>query len=358
MVSLSVEKKVKMIDTEILKVDRKNIELEKIKEAARLINKGDLVIFPTETVYGLGADGLNGEACKKIFLAKGRPQDNPLILHVADLDMVSKLAVGLEDKDFDLMKNLWPGPLTLIYRKSHLVPDEVTAGGPTVGIRFPSNEIANALIREAKTAIAAPSANLSGKPSPTNSADVKEDMDGRVSCIIDGGSSDIGIESTVVDMTEKNPVILRPGFYTLEYLEEYMPGISIDPALKTGAIPKSPGQKYRHYAPNAEMITFVGQPKKVRAEILSYIEAAKKENKKIGVMSFDEDEAYGVDLELKMGSFSDISEMGRMLFSNLRKFDQAKVDLILGVGVYEKGYGVSIMNRMKKASSGKIIYVD
>lgn len=345
------------METKLLKVDRENIDEDKIRIGAEYIKKGELVAMPTETVYGLGVNGLDPEAVKKVFIAKGRPQDNPLILHISNIDQVDKLVKDVKNEDYRLMEYLWPGPITMVFKKKDIVPNIVSGGGDTVGLRLPSNPIARKLIDLSGVPIAAPSANISGRPSPTNAEDVYNDMKGRIARIIDGGSSDIGIESTVVDMTSKDPIILRPGFYTLEYLKEFMPNIKMDLGLKEG-IPKSPGQKYKHYAPKAKLIVFVGDSKKVRERIIREIEKERKKNSKIGVMSFIEDEPYNVDLELKIGSFKDITEMGHLLFKNLRDFDKNNIDIIFGVGVIEEGYGTSIMNRLKKASAGNVIYVD
>lgn len=245
--------------TEILKIDRENINNDYIKKAANLIREGNLVAFPTETVYGLGADGLNNEACKKIYKAKGRPSDNPLILHISDITMLDNLVEEISDKHRKLF-DLWPGPMTLIFKKSKLIPDVVTAGGDTVAIRFPSDNIARALISEANCPIAAPSANISGKPSPTKASDVYQDMEGVIPAIIDGGESNIGIESTVIDLSTGEPTILRPGFYTYEFLKEILDDMRLDDSLiDSTKIPKSPGQKYKHYAPKANLRVFIGK---------------------------------------------------------------------------------------------------
>lgn len=351
------EKKGIGMETKILKIDRENIDIEKIKEAASYIKNGDLVGMPTETVYGLGVNGLCPECVKKVFEAKGRPQDNPLILHISHIKDIDGLCRDIKKRDYEIMEKLWPGPLTLIFYKKDIVPDIVSGGGDTVGIRLPENPIARKLIEYSGVPIAAPSANLSGSPSPTNARDVYSDMNGRIRAIIDGGSSDIGIESTVIDMTGERPVILRPGFYTLEYLKTLMGDISLDKGLTKG-IPKSPGQKYKHYAPKAELFVYVGDIEKVREKILGEIGRKKEEGLRVGVMTFDEDITYDVDLDLRLGPISDIRKMGQVLFKNLREFDRNKIDIIFGVGVMEEGYGTSIMNRLKKASSGRIIYVD
>lgn len=345
------------METEIVKIDINNIDSKKLEKVGQYIRQGELVAFPTETVYGLGANGLSSEDVKKIFIAKGRPQDNPLILHISAIEDIKKLCKDIKEEYFPIMEKLWPGPLTLIFNKSDIVPKEVTAGGDTVGIRLPSNPIARKFIELANRPIAAPSANISGRPSPTNARDVYQDMKGRIRCIIDGGDSDIGIESTVLDLTDKYPTILRPGFYTLEYLREFFPDIKMDQALVKKGIPKSPGQKYRHYAPKAKMIVFMGHKDRVNEEIVKNIKKSKEKGLKVGLMVFEDSLDYDADLVLKMGKFSDISQMGHLLFKNLRDFDRANIDIIYTIGVKEEGYGVSIMNRLKKASSGNLVYV-
>lgn len=342
--------------TEILKIDRENINNDYIKKAADIIKEGLLVAFPTETVYGLGADGLNNEACKKIFMAKGRPCDNPLILHISDISMLDKLVEEISDKHRKLF-DLWPGPMTLIFKKSKLIPDAVTAGGDTVAIRFPSDKIARSLIRTANTPIAAPSANISGRPSPTKASDVYQDMDGIIPLIIDGGESNIGIESTVIDLSGVSPTILRPGFYTYEYLKEILDDIKLDDSLVDSTkIPKSPGQKYKHYAPKAKLRVFVGDG--ATDILLKYAEDYKAQGKKIGILSFEEEkEKFTSYPFISLGSRDDLSTMSHVLFSSLREMDRLGVDIILAEGVRENNLGKSIMNRVKKAAANDLIYI-
>lgn len=347
------------MNTEFLVVDSDRSR-PLLQRAAKYIREGELVAFPTETVYGLGADGLNGEACAKIFEAKHRPADNPLILHISELSEMDRLVEGVRPQYRKLAEELWPGPMTLIFQKSKLIPDQVTAGGDTVAIRMPSHPVARDFIRVCQTPLAAPSANLSGKPSPTNAQDVLRDMDGRIACILDGGSCQIGIESTVIDCTTEHPEILRPGFYTLEFLQEYLPDIRLeDHLIEDSRPPKSPGQKYRHYAPKAEFHVYVGDLEKIEDLFNEKVQKGLEEGRKIGVMTFVEDpnEYPGAEV-LRIGSEKDITEMGRVLFAHLRSFDRMGVDLILGVGVpSDHGYGVSIMNRMKKAASGNVHFL-
>lgn len=342
--------------TEILNIDRKNINKAYIKKAADLINEGALVAFPTETVYGLGADGLNDEACKKIFKAKGRPADNPLILHISHISMLDNLVEAISDKHRKLF-DLWPGPMTLIFKKSKLIPEAVTAGGDTVAIRFPSDEIARALISEANTPIAAPSANISGRPSPTKADDVYQDMNGIIPLIIDGGESNIGIESTVIDLSGENPIILRPGYYTYEFLKEILPDMRLDDSLVDSTkIPKSPGQKYKHYAPKAKLRVFIGE--NVPDYLLNLAEEYKSQGKKVGILAFEEDKDKFVSYPyISLGSRRDLSTMSHVLFSSLREMDRLKVDIILAEGVRENHLGKSIMNRMKKAAANDVNYI-
>lgn len=342
--------------TEVLKIDRENIDEKLIEKAASSIRNGDLVAFPTETVYGLGADGLNNEACLKIFKAKHRPADNPLILHISNISMLDNLVEEISESHRKLFE-LWPGPMTLIFKKSKLIPDAVTAGGDTVAIRFPSDEIARELISKSKTPIAAPSANISGRPSPTNADDVYYDMDGVIPIIIDGGQSNIGIESTVIDLSTDQAIILRPGFYTYEFLKSIIDDIKLDDSLVDDSkIPKSPGQKYKHYAPKAKMRVFIGNDSANYIKNLSEIHS--KEGKKVGILSFEEDKDKFKDyICLSLGSKKDLKTMSHVLFSHLREMDRLGVDIILAQGVREINLGKSIMNRMKKAAANDVNYI-
>ena len=342
--------------TEILKIDRENINIDAIKKAGNFIKSGQLVAFPTETVYGLGADGLNDEACRKIFKAKGRPSDNPLILHISHISMLDNLVEEITDKHRKLFE-LWPGPMTLIFKKSKIIPEAVTAGGDTVAIRFPSDPIARALITEADTPIAAPSANISGRPSPTKASDVYQDMDGIIPIIIDGGQSNIGIESTVIDLSNDEPTILRPGFYTYEFLKDMLSDMRLDDSLvDSSKIPKSPGQKYKHYAPKAKLRVFIGED--VPTHLLSEAEKYKSDGKKVGILAFEEDkERFNSYPYISLGSRKDLSTMSHVLFSSLREMDRLGVDIILAEGVKEKHLGKSIMNRMKKAAANDVNFI-
>lgn len=345
------------MNTTISKIDRNNINKKIIENAGKIIKEGSLVAFPTETVYGLGADGLNEDACKHIFEAKGRPSDNPLILHISNISMLYNLTDNINEESKKLMKSCWPGPLTIIFKKSDKVPSAVTAGLDTVAIRYPKDEIALALISAANTPIAAPSANLSGKPSLTRAIDVYQDLKGRIPLIIDGGSCDIGIESTVIDLSEEVPTILRPGFYTYEYIKEILPNVRLDDSIvDSKKTPKSPGQKYTHYAPKARMEIFVGE--KASDEILKKAIDEKEKGKKVGVLIFEDQISKFKDFKLiSLGNREELNYMSHVLFTSLRMMDDENVDLILAEGVSEEGLGKSIMNRMKKSASFNVNYV-
>lgn len=343
--------------TKIFSLDKDNIDEEILNNAANIINEGNLVAFPTETVYGLGADGLNDSACRKIFKAKGRPSDNPLILHISNHDMLYNLVDSINDDAKKLIKACWPGPLTLIMKKSSVVPATVTAGLDTVAIRMPSDKIALNFIKKANTAIAAPSANTSGKPSPTRAKDVFHDLNGKVPMILDGGSCKIGIESTVVDCSEDHPVILRPGYYTYEYLKEIIPSVTLDDSLVSDEkIPKSPGQKYTHYSPDAKMEVYIGDEaaRKILDKAIEY----KKQDLKVGVLTFEDAIADFDDFKtISFGSRENLSYMSHVLFTALREMDNVGVDIILAEGVSDIDLGKSIMNRMKKSASNNIFYL-
>lgn len=321
-----------------------------IEEAAKLLQRGELVAFPTETVYGLGGNGLSPESLLKIFAAKGRPVDNPLILHIADKEMLNDLVVSISPTAEQLMKAFWPGPLTLIMEKAAQVPLEATGGLQTVAIRMPEHSIALQLIRAAGLPIAAPSANLSGKPSPTVAKDVEEDLDDRIAGLIDGGNTQIGLESTVVDCTGALPMILRPGGITREMLEKVVGFVEVDPGLENeGMSPKAPGMKYTHYSPEAQVTILEDKD-----DLLEALEYAKKSQKKIAFFipeDFLIQEPLGMNIRLiREGTASDWTPLGMNLYKNLREMDREKVVEIFIQAVPEKGLGVAIMNRMKKAA--------
>lgn len=361
----SISKEVIKMNTKVKYIDSKGIhkEIHKkiIKEAGKTIKNGGLVAFPTETVYGLGANALDEEAVKKIFIAKGRPQDNPLIVHVANFD-IDDLVKEVPDIARKMMNEFWPGPLTLIMKKSSKVPYVTSAGLDSIGIRMPSNIVANELIKEAGMPIAAPSANISGKPSPTNIEICVEDLRGKVEYIIGGEKCDVGLESTIVDCTVDPPCILRPGGITLEMLKSINPHIYIDLAImkKTdnNIKPKAPGMKYRHYAPKAPVKIINGNLEKTIAKINEIVQYYIDVHKKVGIMATDETiKSYPKGVVKSLGTRKDLVVIGQNLFKVLREFDDEDVDIILSEAFEEKEMGIAIMNRLNKAAGFDIKYV-
>ncbi len=347
------------METEIVNLDKLDIYEEILKQAASIIKSGGLVAFPTETVYGLGANGLDEEAVKKIYLAKERPQDNPLILHVSSKDDVIPLVDNISETAKLCMDKFWPGPLTIIFNRSKLVPDIITGGLDSVAIRMPNNTIALKLIEMANTPIAAPSANTSGSPSPTKAIHVIEDLNGKIDMIIDGGSTEVGLESTILDLTGDVPSILRPGGITYEQLSEIIPNLIIDVTeISEFESPKSPGQKYRHYAPIADLEIFEGGidqiSKAIREKTVELIE----DGIKVGIMATEETkEEYPDGYVIVLGSRNKKETIASNLFTALRFFDEAKVNVILAEGIEMDNIGSAIMNRLVKAASGKVIKV-
>ena len=331
-----------------------------LKEAAEIIKEGGLVAFPTETVYGLGANALDENAVKNIFVAKGRPQDNPLIVHICDFNL-DNIVEEVPEVAKKLMDKFWPGPMTLILKKKDVIPEITSANLKTIGVRMPSSYIAKKLIEYSGVPIAAPSANISGRPSPTDVERCVEDLEGRVDYILGGEKSNVGVESTIIDCTVNPPCVLRPGGITLEMLREIDSSIYIDSAImdkpKEGLKPKAPGMKYRHYAPKAKVKIIEGENKKtiekINEMVLNYIE----QGKVVGIMATDESmESYSNKAKvLSVGKRKDLSTVTKNLFEVLRAFDDIKVDVILCESFEEKGLGVALMNRLKKAAGFDII---
>lgn len=323
--------------------------------AGRTIREGGVVVFPTETVYGMGADALNSAAVKRIFEIKGRPLDNPVIVHVCSRGQVEQLARDVPAMGRILMERFWPGPLTLVLRKGPAVPAPVTAGLDTVSVRMPDNRTALSLIRQARTPIAAPSANISGRPSITSFEEAVGELDGLVDVIIDGGSSRIGVESTVLDLTSGVPSILRPGGVTAEQLREIMPGLTIHPAAEgftvyRGKAP-SPGMKYRHYAPvHSRVLLFEPQPGLEEAMIAKWRQISRS-GRTAAFLVTDETEIH-TGTVVRLGSRERPEEIARRLFSSLRQLDRSGVDYILAEGIGEEGIGLAVMNRLRR-SAGK-----
>lgn len=347
------------METVIKKVDENNIDIDIdiIREMAEKIRNGETVIFPTETVYGLGANAMDEDAAKKIYLAKGRPSDNPLIVHISDIEEVDKIALEVGEKAKKAMENFWPGPLTIILKKKEIVPNVTSGGLSTVAIRMPSNKIANALIRESKTQIAAPSANISGRPSPTKAEHVVKEMSGRVSGIIMGGDCDFGLESTVVDFSDDKPMILRPGSITKEMLEEVLGEVSIDPSLskkEDNIKAKAPGMKYKHYSPNAQVYIVKGGENNVITKMNELSRKNHAENKKTGIMCMSKDvDKFECDYVVDLGK--DYNEVAANLFDALIKMDEAKMDIVYSVCFESRGVGQAIMNRLLKSAAYRII---
>jgi len=338
------------------------IDQAEIMKAAKVLKDGGVVAFPTETVYGLGADALNKEAVKKIFRAKGRPQDNPLIIHVVEEDL-SPYVKDVPMKAQMLMDAFWPGPLTIILKKTDLIPLETSAGLDTVGVRMPGNETAKALIKAFGGPIAAPSANISGRPSPTNYRRCVEDLDGLVEMILGDGNAIVGLESTIVDYSVQPPRLLRPGFVTLEELRDVDASIVYDEA-KTRAqeeeIPKAPGMKYRHYAPKAPMTLFLGAKKDVEEAVIEAMEKELLLGKTVGIFAPEERKTVYNNKNIifvSMGKEEDLADISRNLFEGLRCFDDHGVEVILSEGFPEVGVAQAIMNRLKKASAFNIVEV-
>ena len=349
------------METQIRRLDYDQIDEQIIEEAGTIIQKGGLVAFPTETVYGLGGDALNPESSKKIYAAKGRPSDNPLIVHIAEKQDLYRIAREVPEKAEKLMEAFWPGPLTMIFYKKELVPEATTGGLDTVAVRMPSDSIAAAFIRAAGGFVAAPSANVSGRPSTTTAAHVEEDLSGRIEMILDGGQAVIGLESTIVDMTVEPPVILRPGYVTKEKMEEQIGPLEVDKAIiapDSGVKPKAPGMKYRHYAPRADLMIVEGPTEAVIAEISRRVEADRKEGKKAGILATDETAGrYPEGLVLSLGQRKHEEEIAMHLFDALRRFDETDVDCIYSESFEEASIGPAIMNRLLKAAGHKMIHV-
>ncbi|MDT8715599.1 threonylcarbamoyl-AMP synthase [Clostridium sp. 19966] len=349
------------MDTKIIRMMPDNIDYHELSEAAEVIKNGGLVVFPTETVYGLGADATNGEAAKKIFEAKGRPQDNPLIIHVADFS-INEYVKDVPKVAKEMMDKFWPGPLTIILNKSDKISNITSAGGSTVGIRMPENTIARELIRLAGVPIAAPSANISGKPSPTDIERCIEDLQGRVDYIIGGEKCTVGVESTVVDCTVEPPCILRPGGITLEMLKKVHDDTYIDGAIlkkpEKDFKPKAPGMKYRHYAPKAPVRIINGDIQKTIEKINEIVQNYIDRNMKVGIIATEETKSsYPYGEVISLGSRSDMRSIAKNLFEALRKMDDKNVDIILSEAFEEEGIGVAVMNRLKKAAAFEIINV-
>lgn len=352
--------------TEVVRIGRPELGLSDEEDAAlrragEILKAGGLVAFPTETVYGLGGDGLNRESARRIYEAKGRPSDNPLIVHICRFEDIYEIAKDVPEVAVMLAEAFWPGPLTMILPRSGRVPLETTGGLDTVAVRFPSHPVARKLIGYGGGYIAAPSANLSGKPSPTRAEYVAEDMDGRVDMIVDGGPVGLGLESTIVDLTVGRPQILRPGFVTEDMLEGVLGKVDTDVTIirpDSGKAPKAPGMKYRHYAPEGELVLVEGEPERVAAYINGQTASDRARGCKTGVIAASETApAYEADVVKCLGSRSDEAGIARGLFAALREFDDEKVERIYSESFPGKGLGQAIMNRLLKAAGHRVVRV-
>jgi L-threonylcarbamoyladenylate synthase len=350
--------------TLLLKVDPENPDPAKIQTAAEIIQKGGLVAFPTETVYGLGADALNPVAVLALFEAKKRPLDNPPIVHVADPKEVYRLVKEVPKKAEVLMERFWPGPLTLIFKRSNVVPKVTVAGLDTVAIRMPKHKVALELIKQSRRPIAAPSANLAGKPSPTTAQHVYEDLNGRIDAILDGGATNIGVESTVVDLSIDPPMLLRPGGTPLEALTEVLSDLKLHPFVQAEQELmlqeiRSPGMKHKHYAPKAEVILVDGKVSAVIAKVKELTESYRLNGKKVGILATDQTQtSYKADVVKSLGSRSNLVTVAQNLFRLLREVDAENIDVIIAEGVSSEGLGLAVMNRLRKASGYHIIKAD
>jgi len=334
-------------------------EEKALRQAGEIIKEGGLVAFPTETVYGLGGDGLNRESSRKIYAAKGRPSDNPLIIHICRLEDISLIADEFPETAKRAAEFFWPGPLTMILPKSGRVPYETTGGLDTVAVRFPSHPAARKLIDYGGGYVAAPSANLSGKPSPTAAKYVIEDMDGRIDMILDGGEDEIGLESTIVDMTVTPPRILRPGFITKEMLEAVLGKVDVDVTIiepESGQIPKAPGMKYRHYAPEGELTIVEGPSERVVDYMNRAVAADRIAGEKTGIIATSDSlDSYRADVVKCVGSRKEEEGIARKLFAVLREFDEEGVTRIYSESFDSQGLGQAIMNRLLKAAGHNVV---
>ncbi len=337
---------------------------EKLSMAGDIIRRGGLVAFPTETVYGLGGDALCPASARKIYAAKGRPSDNPLIIHIAEMAALERIVCEIPKKAVKLAEAFWPGPLTMIFKKAAIVPDQTTGGLDTVAVRMPSHPLAALLIRKSGGYVAAPSANLSGKPSPTLAKYVVQDLDGRIDMILAADGVEIGLESTIVDLTGEIPVILRPGYITQKMLSEVVGETELDITIydsDTAQAPKAPGMKYRHYAPKGELVIVEGEPHRVARYINEQAAAHEAAGLRTGVIATLEQFAQYQAASVKnAGSRCDTHEAAKKLYTFLREFDDEKIDCIYAesfADTLDQGFGQAVMNRLLKAAGHKVIHV-
>ncbi|HIX98334.1 MULTISPECIES: L-threonylcarbamoyladenylate synthase [Clostridia] len=347
--------------TRVEKIDKAQMNMDIIDAAGQILRQGGLVAFPTETVYGLGANALDEEAARKTYAAKGRPSDNPLIVHIADLKDLYPITKGVPEKAVALAEKFWPGPLTMIFEKSEIVPHGTTGGLDTVAVRMPDDTVTLALIKAAGGYVSGPSANTSGRPSPTTAQHVLDDLDGKINMILDGGPVHIGVESTIVDMTVEPPMILRPGAVTKEMLEETVGEVSVDHTILTAdskTPPKAPGMKYRHYAPRAEMTVVEGSLEKVVDKISELAAAREREGHRTGIIATRETMDRYTSRNVKcIGTREDESTVAANLYAILRDFDDDGTEFIYSEAFASDGIGSAVMNRLLKAAGHHVINV-
>lgn len=346
---------------EIVSMTAEKLDEDALKRAGKILQEGGLVAFPTETVYGLGGNALDPRASMKIYAAKGRPSDNPLIIHIAEMEKLSEIVTEIPGKAQILAEKYWPGPLTMILPKAEIVPKETTGGLESVAVRFPSDPVAQELIKAAGGFVAAPSANTSGRPSPTTAEHVMEDLGDAIDMIIDGGQVGIGLESTIVDFTEEVPVVLRPGYISLEMLRETLGEVRMDKGLlktDSNVHPKAPGMKYRHYAPKADLLIVEGEASDVVAAINQFAAEAEKQGSQAGIIATDETmEQYPAGIVKSIGSREEEETIAHHLYEVLRDFDRCQVSVIYSEAFYTPRMGQAIMNRLLKAAGHKMIHV-
>lgn len=352
-----------MPETQVFAVDPNRPDPAAITTAAETLRRGGLVAFPTETVYGLGANATDSAAVSRIFEAKGRPASDPLIVHIASSDVLESVARDIPPLAQALAAAFWPGPLTLVLPRHPNIPTNVSAGMETVAVRMPRHPVALALLSAAGLPVAAPSANTFSRPSATTAAHVYEDLGGRIDIILDGGATPIGLESTVLDLTGETPLVLRPGGITLEQLERYIPNIQVKPRfLTTDTAASSPGQSIRHYAPRAPMFLFTGSDRaRILAQMRSNAETLRARGQRVGILAADEEQATFSDLDatiITLGSLENLAEIGANLFARIREIDAQGVEVILVRAFGREGLGIAIWDRLVRAAEGRIIEVD
>lgn len=349
------------METKVITIDHKSMDEAVLQEAGTIIKNGGLVAFPTETVYGLGGDALNRESSRKIYAAKGRPSDNPLIVHICSMEALAPIVEEVPEEVERLAEAFWPGPLTIIMKKSPLVPKETTGGLETVAVRMPSHPVALKFIEYAGGYVAAPSANVSGRPSPTKAKYVIEDMSGRIEMILDGDGIDIGLESTIVDMTGELPMILRPGYITREMLEKVLGEVTVDKTIldiNCKEPPKAPGMRYRHYAPKGKLTIIEGDSAKTIETINALTKEAREKGEKVGIIGTEETKAQYIGDSIKsVGKRRDEEAIARTLYTILREFDDEDVSVIYSESFSECNMGQAIMNRLLKAAGHQIVHV-